>query len=111
MPLSKIQIDVLRLLAAHRDPESYVAGATPLNRNTARYSDDIDVFHDCEERVAAAALHDVDVLEAAGHRVTWLRQLPLLYTAEITHSDTSTRLEWLHKTPHARRQMGHFVLC
>src|SRR6516162_2792664 len=77
---------------------SYVAGATPLNRNTARYSDDIDVFHDCEERVAAAALHDVDVLEAAGHRVTWLRQLPLLYTAEITHSDTSTRLEWLHKT-------------
>ena len=37
VPLSKIQIDVLRLLAAHRDPESYVAGATPLHRNTARY--------------------------------------------------------------------------
>ena len=53
MPLSQIQIDVLRLLAAHRDPESYVAGATPLNRNTARYSDDIDVFHDREEGVTA----------------------------------------------------------
>jgi len=62
VPLSKIQIDVLRLLAAHRDPESDVAGATPLNRNTARYSDDIDVFHDREERVAAIALHDVNVL-------------------------------------------------
>ena len=95
VPLSKIQSAVLRLLAAHRDPESYVAGATPLNRNTARYSDDIDVFHDREERVAAAALHDVDVLEAAGYRVTWLRQLPLLYTAEVTHHDTSTRLEWV----------------
>jgi hypothetical protein len=33
MPLSKIQTDVLRLLASHRDPESYVAGATPLNRD------------------------------------------------------------------------------
>jgi hypothetical protein len=95
VPLSKMQIDVLRLLAAHRDPESYVAGATPLNRNTGRYSDDIDVFHDREERVAAAALHDVDVLKAAGYRVTWLRQLPLLYTAEVTHGDASTRLEWV----------------
>jgi hypothetical protein len=90
-----MQIDVLRLLAAHRDPESYVAGATPLNRNTARYSDDIDVFHDRAERVAAAVLHDVDVLEAAGYRVTWPRQLPLLYMAEVTHGGTSTRLEWV----------------
>jgi len=93
--LSKIQIDVLRLLAAHRDPESYVAGATPLNRNTARYSDAIDVFHDREERVATAALHDVTVLEAAGDRVAWLRQLPLLYTVEVTHGNASTRLEWV----------------
>jgi hypothetical protein len=33
MPLSKIQTEVLRLLASHRDPESYVAGATPVNRD------------------------------------------------------------------------------
>jgi len=44
VPLSKIQIDVLRLLAAHRDPESYVAGATRLNRSTAHYSSDIDIW-------------------------------------------------------------------
>ena len=81
MPLSNLQIAVLRLLAAHRDPESYVDGETPLNRNTARYSSDIDVFHDREERVAAAALHDATVLETAGYRVTWLRQLPLIHTA------------------------------
>jgi len=51
MPLSKIQTEVLRLLASHRDPESYVAGATPLNREGRRYSEDIDVFHDRAERV------------------------------------------------------------
>jgi hypothetical protein len=95
VPLSKIQIDVLRLLAAHRAPESYVAGATPLNQNTARYSGDIDIFHDREERVAAAALHDVSVLEAAGYDVAWLRQFPLLYTVEVTQDGASTRLEWL----------------
>ena len=78
VPLSKIQTDVLRLLASHRDPESCVAGATPLNRDAVRYSADIDVFHDREQRVAVAALDGAQVLGAAGCRVTWLRQLPLI---------------------------------
>jgi len=29
---------VQRLLPSHRDPESYVAGATPLNRDSGRFS-------------------------------------------------------------------------
>ena len=95
MPLSKIQTDVLRLLASQRDPESYVAGATPLNRDASRYSADIDVFHDREDRVAAAALDDAQVLVAAGYRVSWLRQLPLIYTADVTQGDAGTRLEWV----------------
>jgi hypothetical protein len=95
VPLSKIQGDVLRLLASHRDPESYVAGATPLNREAGRYSEDIDVFHDREERVAAAARDDSGALEAAGYRVSWVRQLPLVYTAEVTRGAESTRLEWV----------------
>jgi hypothetical protein len=95
VPLSKIQTDVLRVLASHRDPESYVAGATPLNRHASRYSADIDVFHDREDRVAAAALNDAQVLAMAGYRVSWLRQLPLIYTAEVSQGDAGTRLEWV----------------
>ena len=95
MPLSRIQEAVLRALASHRDPESYVAGATPLNRRTPRYSDDIDVFHDREERVAKAALEDVESLERAGYDIKWLRQLPLIYTAEVRLGNDSTRLEWV----------------
>ena len=95
MPLSKIQTDILRLLAARRDPESYVAGATPLNRDAPRYSDDIDVFHDREERVAVSALGDAETLAAAGYLVSWLRQQPLIYTAQVTQGDRSTRLEWV----------------
>jgi hypothetical protein len=95
MPLSKIQRDVLRLLAAHRDPESYVGGATPLNRDAPRFSADIDVFHDRQERVAEAALQDVSALEGARYKVTWLRQLPMIYTAAVTKGDDGTRLEWV----------------
>lgn len=95
MPLSKIQSDILRLLAAHRDPESYVAGSTPLNRNTLRYSGDIDVFQDREERVAQAALSDAKTLEEAGYSVTWLRQHPSIYGAQIQLGSEVTRLEWV----------------
>jgi hypothetical protein len=95
VPLSKIQTDVLRLLAAHRDPESYVAGATPLNRAAPRFSADIDEFHDRQERVTQAALNDAAVLKAAGYKVEWLRQLPMIYTAGVTNDDDGTRLEWV----------------
>ena len=95
MPLSNIQIDILGLLAVQRDPESYVAGATPLNRNASRYSGDIDIFHDREDRVASAALADAQTLMNAGYGVRWLRQLPGIHSAEIAREDASTRLEWV----------------
>lgn len=95
MALSKLQSKILRLLAAHRDPESYVAGSTPLNRGLLRSSGDIDIFHDREERVGRASQEDSAVLEAEGLEVIWLRREPLIYTAEIREADEFTRLEWV----------------
>ena len=70
-----------------------------LNRDALRNSSDIDVFDDREERVAAAALSDVETLVEAGYRVSWLRQLPLIYTAEIAEGNAATRLEWVWTAP------------
>ena len=95
MPLSRIQIDILRLLAAHRDPDSYVAGAAALNRDAPRYSADIDIFHGREERVATAAASDAQTLEAAGYNVKWTRRLPAIYTAEVSGQSGATHLEWV----------------
>ncbi len=95
MSLSKIQIDILRLLAAHRDPESYVAGAAALNRDAPRYSGYIDVFHAREERAALAAVNDAQILEAAGYGFRWMRREPAIYTAEVTGQAGSTHLEWV----------------
>jgi hypothetical protein len=95
VPLSKIQSDILRLLATHRNPETYVAGASPLIRDAPRISSDIDVYHDRAEQVAASALADTQTLAAAGYSVSWLREMPLMYTAEVTREGASTRLEWV----------------
>lgn len=95
MPLSKIQTDILRLLAAHRDPESYVAGSTPLNRDAARYSSDIDVFHDREERVARAAEEDGRLLELHGFELQWIRREPNIYSLLAERANETTKLEWV----------------
>lgn len=94
MPLDRVQSDILRLLASHRDPESDVAGSTPLHVTTPRFSGDIDIFHDREERVAQAALSDAAVLQANGYTVEWLRREPALYTAAVSRADGTTRLDW-----------------
>jgi hypothetical protein len=95
VPLSKIQTAVLRLLASHRDPESYVAGSTPLNRDAPRYSGDIDVFHDREEGAAQAAEQDAALLQEHGYQLKWLRREPAIYTVVLTRAGESTKLEWV----------------
>lgn len=86
---------VLKAIAAFRDPESYIAGGLPINRTGPRYSEDIDVFHDREERVACAAGQDARLLEDAGFKVRWLRREAGIYSAEITAPEGTTKLEWV----------------
>jgi hypothetical protein len=95
MPLTKIQSDILGLLAAHRDPESYIAGSAYLTRGGPRFSGDIDIFHDREDRVAVAGEGDAAVLRSAGFDVEWRRREPSFYQAIVTRSGESTKLEWV----------------
>jgi hypothetical protein len=95
VPLSSLQSEALQLLAGARDPESYVAGSTPLNVSSARYSADIDIFHDRAERVATQALSDAALLTGAGFTVTWLRQTAFIHAATIARGGEQTKLEWV----------------
>jgi hypothetical protein len=70
VPLNQLQWRILSLIAQNRDPESFVAGGTALNRESARYSDDIDTFNDELERVEQAALADAEALTGAGMDVS-----------------------------------------
>lgn len=96
MPLSKLQSEILQLLATHRSPESYVAGATVLNQDGPRFSGDIDIFHDREERVAQAAAEDTALLTENGFTIArWLRREPGIHAAVVQRRGESTKLEWV----------------
>ncbi len=95
MPLSELQARILRALAEHRSPESFVAGASPLTRVGPRFSSDIDVFHDREAAMQAAAVADAETLSRAGFAVEWVRRQPATYAAIVRDGVEATHLEWL----------------
>ena len=95
MPINNVQAQILKAIAQHRDPESFVAGGVPINRGGPRFSKDIDIFHDRMERVVEAADLDAATLEKAGFKVVWLRRLPTIIGAEVSKAGETTKLEWV----------------
>jgi hypothetical protein len=89
---------VLRVLAAGRSPDSYIAGGVVINREGPCFSGDIDIFQDSENRLAAAAEADAKALTGAGLKLSWgkiqsgKRQAEVDGLAEIMQLDLSGSL-------------------
>src|SRR5262245_24771889 len=98
MPLAAFQKRAGHILAAHRNPESHVAGGAVINRadTSLRYSDDLAIFHDAAESVAACAEADAKALQEAGCSVEWLIREPGHYRAQIKYDNDGLRLDWSH---------------
>jgi len=96
MPLSRLQTEILRLIAANRNPESVVAGATPLSRAGPRTSNDVDFFHSRADLIARAAAADIAALQANGYRCRWSRQEPSIWSAVVEADGEQTKLEWVY---------------
>ena len=64
MPLTPFQAEVFRVLASNRNPDSYVAGGIVINRDdeSARFSEDIDLFHDTSLALKISAEADAQSL-------------------------------------------------
>ncbi|MCC6586972.1 MAG: hypothetical protein IT168_09800 [Bryobacterales bacterium] len=86
---------MLRLLAAQRSPDSYIAGGVALNREGPRYSGDVDIFQDSETRVQAASVADVKALTAAGLDLAWRRIQSGRREAVVSGLDDRMMLEWV----------------
>jgi hypothetical protein len=96
MPISDIQAKVLKLIAANRSPESYLAGATVINRaaKTPRFSQDLDFFHDIADSIAQSADRDADTLSRAGYEVQWLLRTATFHRAVVAIAAQRLKIEW-----------------
>jgi hypothetical protein len=98
MTLTDIQRLVLRTIAENRGRDSYCAGGATLNRGRARMSDDLDIFHDSEESVVAAADRDIADLRQAGFLVE--ERVRALGTVEavVRQYGFETLVQWMDDT-------------
>jgi len=98
MPLGDFEKTVLRLLAANRNPESYVAGATVFLRreDSHRQSQDIDVFHDTVRSLKQAASQDAASLEQNGYTLEWTETQETLRRATVSRNGRSTKMDWAY---------------
>ncbi len=98
MPLTKFQREIALLLAANRSEDSYLAGAAALHRapHSKRYSNDLDYFHDSEQRVASAFEADRDLLLKAGSTIQIEMNQRGFIRAVVSRADEMTKIEWAH---------------
>src|SRR3954470_16529829 len=92
--LTQLQSDILRHLAKNRSDTSYFAGGVRLNKNWQRRSDDIDIFHDTDEEVTAAAKADIAVLDAAGYKTHTDFIIYGCVDATISDGNSETIIQW-----------------
>lgn len=117
MPLTAFQAAIAELLAVNRSPDSYLAGgaAMHIEPNSKRYSNDLDYFHDSEERVATAFVADSELLRQSGYRLQISMQQPGYVRALVTKNGETTKVEWAHDSawrylPTIRTQRSGFQL-
>jgi hypothetical protein len=98
VPLTPLQAAIAELLSINRSPDSYLAGGAALHiaPNSKRYSNDLDYFHDSEERVARAFADDLRLLREHGYGIEVLLQQPGYVRALVKKDDATTKVEWAH---------------
>jgi len=117
VPLTPFQRALLADLAAAPTDERYLAGGAALHfaPNSARYSEDLDFFHDSEARVASAFAADRARLEDGGYQVKVELSLPGFVRAVVRRGADATRVDWAHDSawrfmPLVRDPLGGLLL-
>lgn len=95
VPLTKGQVAALQAISSNLDANSHVAGSTPLNRDQSRFSSDIDIFNDSDERASKAADQGAASLIAHGFKITWIRRSGGTHTLVAERDGEAVKLEWV----------------
>ncbi len=96
MPLTNFQVMVLRCIASNRSPDNYIAGSTVFNKNkdSIRFSNHIDLFHDPTLIIQDSYDADRKSLLDAGLKVNLLLERRTFIRALVSNKDDSVKLEW-----------------
>lgn len=85
-------------IAKNRSDTSYMAGGLVLNMDWPRLSDDMDIFHDTDEEIGAAAQRDMDGLKRDGFVVSIEVNVYGCVEARVSRDGQSTLIQWMSES-------------
>lgn len=100
MPIDPIQAGILRILAGHRNPDSYVAGGIISAIEGERYSTDINIFQSSPDNTLSAYMLDREVLEKHGFHVHPIVQPRPGFCRAVVESPSGEKMkvDWAHES-------------
>lgn len=100
VPLTEFQDAILRLIGEPLADDAYLAGGAAIHftPNSARYSNDLDLFHDSLKQVASSFAIADALLKQAGYDVVVELSQPGFIRAIVRRGDHATLVDWAHDT-------------
>lgn len=97
MPIGDFEREVLQVIAANRNPDSYLAGVSVLHQSSTspRSSRDLDVFHDTTDSLFRSVEVDVASLRNAGFTVELDKPQLSFQRAIVERNGRGTKIEWV----------------
>jgi hypothetical protein len=101
MSIGDFEREVLRTIAANRNPDSFVGGGTVVNQSDAspRTSEDIDLFHDTQDSLRRSVELDTHTLTASGYEVRLVASMPSFVRVLVSRGRFATKIEWVNDSP------------
>jgi hypothetical protein len=100
MPLTAFQREILRIIKANRSQRSHVAGATVLNRDGPRFSEDIDIFQPDPEALGQAVRADLDALSAENIQIDLKTDSANHWRIVASKERQSVEIDWTTEENH-----------
>jgi hypothetical protein len=96
--LDAFQKEVLRIIAANRTPDSFIARGSALNRLNTRQSRDLDIFHRTLLMIDLALERDLQTLKSAGLNTDRFRETSTMREWIVSDATRATRVQWTRDT-------------
>ena len=103
MPLTEMQINVLKVLKPFRTEKTFIGGGAALNRQWARISDDIDIFNDRRKVLPEQVAPELENLREAGFSIEIINEDQWMVEAILRKYGFETKIQWFDEPETMRR--------
>ncbi len=103
MPLTDLQLSVLKILKPFRTEKTFIGGGAALNQKWARVSDDLDIFDDRRRVLPKKVEPELEKLKEAGFSIEIVNKDEWMVEAILRKYGFETKIQWMDEPETSKR--------